>query len=61
MRRCESPRTDRQNAMNDVESEIRNSGCPARRWNAGMGSGAGVDLSDMMGKAFGKSNSSGAS
>lgn len=47
-----------QNAMNDVEVEIEVEDAPAAPMEIpGMGSGMGmIDLSDMMGKAFGKSN-----
>jgi ATP-dependent HslUV protease ATP-binding subunit HslU len=47
-----------QNAMNDVEVEIEVQDAPAAPMEIpGMGGGMGmIDLSDMMGKAFGKSN-----
>jgi len=51
-----------QNAMNDVEVEIEVQDAPAAPMDfgglgPGMGGGMGmIDLSDMMGKAFGKSN-----
>ena len=47
-----------QNAMNDVEVEIEVQDSPAAPMEIpGMGGGMGmIDLSDMMGKAFGKSN-----
>lgn len=47
-----------QNAMNDVEVEIEVEDAPAAPMEIpGMGGGMGmIDLSDMMGKAFGKSN-----
>ena len=47
-----------QNAMNDVEVEIEVQDNPAAPMEIpGMGGGMGmIDLSDMMGKAFGKSN-----